>query len=132
VTHMDPLLYKKLDWELTHGQDLLHHEAAQAADCEQVRGRAGRGERGRSRAVCHPRSQHAHHSADVGADSPFVCSTTTTPLFASFLLPSHTPAQLLSCPLVSHMYVSLSYPCRVSSSRTRWAWSTSATTSCPC
>lgn len=35
VTHMDPLLYKKLDWELTHGQDLLHHEAAQAADCEQ-------------------------------------------------------------------------------------------------
>lgn len=41
ATHMDPLLYKKLDWELTHGQDLLHHEAAQAADCEQVR--TGRG-----------------------------------------------------------------------------------------
>lgn len=36
VAHMDPLLYKKLDWELTNGQDLLHHEAVQAADCEQV------------------------------------------------------------------------------------------------
>jgi len=35
VAHMDPLLYKKLDWELTNGQDLLHHEAVQAADCEQ-------------------------------------------------------------------------------------------------
>jgi hypothetical protein len=34
--HMDPILYKKLDWELTHGLDLLHHEAFQAADCEQV------------------------------------------------------------------------------------------------
>ncbi|KAF8072650.1 hypothetical protein HT031_000310 [Scenedesmus sp. PABB004] len=33
--HMDPILYKKLDWELTHGMDLLHHEAFQAADCEQ-------------------------------------------------------------------------------------------------
>lgn len=40
--HMDPLLYKKLDWELTHGLDLLHHEAFQAADCEQVRGDEGR------------------------------------------------------------------------------------------
>lgn len=36
MAHMDPLLYKKLDWELTNGQDLLHHEAVQAADCEQV------------------------------------------------------------------------------------------------
>lgn len=35
--HMDPILYKKLDWELTHGHDLMHHEAFQAADCEQVR-----------------------------------------------------------------------------------------------
>lgn len=35
VAHMDPLLYKKLDWELTNGQDLMHHEAVQAADCEQ-------------------------------------------------------------------------------------------------
>ena len=34
--HMDPILYKKLDWELTNGMDLLHHEAFQAADCEQV------------------------------------------------------------------------------------------------
>lgn len=33
--HMDPILYKKIDWELTHGMDLLHHEAYQAADCEQ-------------------------------------------------------------------------------------------------
>eukprot|EP00878_Enallax_costatus_P000627 GHUV01000730.1.p1 GENE.GHUV01000730.1~~GHUV01000730.1.p1 ORF type:complete len:638 (+),score=262.56 GHUV01000730.1:185-2098(+) len=33
--HMDPILYKKLDWELTHGHDLLHQEAFQAADCEQ-------------------------------------------------------------------------------------------------
>lgn len=33
--HMDPILYKKLDWELTNGQDLMHHEAFQAADCEQ-------------------------------------------------------------------------------------------------
>jgi len=33
--HMDPILYKKLDWELTNGMDLLHHEAFQAADCEQ-------------------------------------------------------------------------------------------------
>jgi hypothetical protein len=33
--HMDPILYKKLDWELTHGQDLMHHEVFQAADCEQ-------------------------------------------------------------------------------------------------
>jgi hypothetical protein len=38
---MDPILYKKLDWELTHGQDLLHLEATQAADCEQVRTRGG-------------------------------------------------------------------------------------------
>jgi hypothetical protein len=35
VAHMDPILYKKLDWETTHGHDLLHHEADQAADCEQ-------------------------------------------------------------------------------------------------
>jgi hypothetical protein len=35
--HMDPILYKKIDWELTHGMDLLHHEAFLAADCEQVR-----------------------------------------------------------------------------------------------
>lgn len=35
MAHMDPLLYKKLDWETTHGQDLLHHEVFQAADCEQ-------------------------------------------------------------------------------------------------
>jgi hypothetical protein len=41
VAHMDPLLYKKLDWELTNGQDLMHHEAVQAADCEQVCSRAG-------------------------------------------------------------------------------------------
>lgn len=34
--YMDPILYKKLDWELTHGLDLLHQEAFQAADCEQV------------------------------------------------------------------------------------------------
>lgn len=34
--HMDPILYKKLDWELTNGQDLMHHEVFQAADCEQV------------------------------------------------------------------------------------------------
>ena len=33
--HMDPVLYKKLDWELSHGMDLLHHEAFAAADCEQ-------------------------------------------------------------------------------------------------
>eukprot|EP00775_Hariotina_reticulata_P010525 gene10525-10685_t len=33
--HMDPILYKKLDWELSHGLDLLHHEAFLAADCEQ-------------------------------------------------------------------------------------------------
>ena len=26
---MDPLLYKKLDWEVTHGHDMLHHEAFQ-------------------------------------------------------------------------------------------------------
>lgn len=26
---MDPLLYKKLDWEVTQGLDLLHHEAFQ-------------------------------------------------------------------------------------------------------
>lgn len=26
---MDPILYKKLDWETTHGLDLLHHEAFQ-------------------------------------------------------------------------------------------------------
>lgn len=32
---MDPLLYKKLDWEVTHGMDLLHMEAFQGADCEQ-------------------------------------------------------------------------------------------------
>jgi hypothetical protein len=37
VAHMDPILYKKLDWEVTHGHDLLHHEMFQAADCEQVR-----------------------------------------------------------------------------------------------
>lgn len=35
LAHMDPLLYKKLDWEVTHGHDVLHHEAFQAADCEQ-------------------------------------------------------------------------------------------------
>jgi hypothetical protein len=35
VAHMDPILYKKLDWETTHGLDLLHREADQAADCEQ-------------------------------------------------------------------------------------------------
>jgi hypothetical protein len=35
VAHMDPILYKKLDWETVHGHDLLHHEADQAADCEQ-------------------------------------------------------------------------------------------------
>lgn len=35
VAHMDPILYKKLDWEVTHGHDLLHHEMFQAADCEQ-------------------------------------------------------------------------------------------------
>jgi hypothetical protein len=45
VAHMDPLLYKKLDWELTNGQDLMHHEAVQAADCEQV------GSRGRDAAA---------------------------------------------------------------------------------
>lgn len=33
--YMDPILYKKLDWELTHGLDLLHAEVAQNADCEQ-------------------------------------------------------------------------------------------------
>lgn len=33
--HMDPILYKKIDWEVTHGHDTLHHEAFQAADCEQ-------------------------------------------------------------------------------------------------
>ncbi len=26
---MDPILYKKLDWEVTHGHDTLHHEAFQ-------------------------------------------------------------------------------------------------------
>ena len=35
LARMDPLLYKKLDWEVTHGHDVLHHEAFQAADCEQ-------------------------------------------------------------------------------------------------
>lgn len=35
VAHMDPLLYKKLDWETTHGLELLHKEAFQSADCEQ-------------------------------------------------------------------------------------------------
>jgi hypothetical protein len=34
--HMDPILYKKLDYELSHGLDLLHQEAFMAADCEQV------------------------------------------------------------------------------------------------
>lgn len=35
VAHMDPLLYKKLDWEVTVGADLLHHEVYGAADCDQ-------------------------------------------------------------------------------------------------
>lgn len=26
---MDPILYKKLDWEVTNGLDTLHHEAFQ-------------------------------------------------------------------------------------------------------
>lgn len=33
--HMDPILYKKLDWEVTHSLDIMHHEVFQAADCEQ-------------------------------------------------------------------------------------------------
>lgn len=35
IAYMDPLLYKKLDWETTNGQDLLHHELNDAADSEQ-------------------------------------------------------------------------------------------------
>ena len=35
AAHMDPLLYKKLDWEYTHGQDMLHDEIAGGADSAQ-------------------------------------------------------------------------------------------------
>eukprot|EP00877_Chromochloris_zofingiensis_P014847 jgi/Chrzof1/9616/Cz04g09240.t1 len=32
--HMDPILYKKIDWETTQGLDLLHHIAHQGAESE--------------------------------------------------------------------------------------------------
>lgn len=83
VTHMDPLLYKKLDWELTHGQDLLHHEAAQAADCEQVR--TGRGAGG-----------------GVPSVTPACC------LLAGVPLPCLTPPPLPK-PLITQTFLPLSH-----------------------
>lgn len=87
VTHMDPLLYKKLDWELTHGQDLLHHEAAQAADCEQVRTGRGAGEQGGGGVLSVTRML-------LACVLPFTLSHSSPTLPTSHSQSSHSPSHI--------------------------------------
>jgi hypothetical protein len=42
--HMDPILYKKIDWEVTHGLDTMHMEAFQVGRTGDAGG-CGRGRR---------------------------------------------------------------------------------------